>query len=213
MAIGGRQLGVAANGVFSTGNTDPIAGGRLWTEAAGAWNAMRVAAIADGIEPGEFMPTGPASSARSIVQQRVLRAEWCARGQCGKAAVPGTSNHGWGIAVDVVSRRAAAWIMRHGQRYGWSWDEGRRVGEWWHFRYVGGYEAREHPLYGLHRYERRRVRELDRLRAEHHDVARRRVLVDELTKRRKRIWKTAQSEGWDRKNRRRRYRVLLSRTK
>jgi len=53
---------------------------------------------------------GPDSSARSIERQRALKAEWTAKGQPHKAAVPGTSNHGWAIAVDIPFSDAQAWI-------------------------------------------------------------------------------------------------------
>jgi lysozyme len=62
--------------------------------------------------------------------------------------------------------------------------------------------------------ERRLVLELDRLRAERRDVARRRAIVDFLTRRRKAIYRAADREGdWSRAGRRTRYRVLLSRTR
>lgn len=211
--VNGRMLGVAVNGIFSAANTDPIPGGRLWAGnakdvgAARAWNEMRAAAIADGIEPWEFVPAGPDSSARGRPAQ--LRF-W--RSQPPPAARPYTSNHGWGLAVDVKTRRAAAWILRHGRRFGFSWDEGRRVGEWWHFRYVGGYRPKRDALAHLTKTERRWCRELDRLRREGKDVGRRRVLVRELTQQRKRIWREAQRSGWGKANRRKRYRSLLART-
>lgn len=210
VTVNGRKLGVARNGVFTSSNTDPIPGGRLWPEAAASWVAMRAAAIADGIEPWEFMPAGSRSSARDLDAQWFF---W--RNQPPAAAVPGTSNHGWAIAVDVLTRRAAAWVIKHGRRFGWSWDEGRRVGEWWHFRYVGGYKPAKDPLRPLTATERRWVRELDKLRGERRDVPRRRVLVRELTRQRKRIWKAATGEagGWTKARRRERYRILLSRTR
>lgn len=87
------------------------------------------------------MPAGPRSSARDRPSQDHF---W--RSQPPPAARPYTSNHGWAIAVDIGGRRAAAWMMRNGHRFGWSWDEGRRVGEWWHFRYVGVSKARLRQL-------------------------------------------------------------------
>ena len=154
--VNGRALGVSSNGAFDQSNTDPIPGGRLWPEAAVTWNAMRKAALASGIQPWEFVPAGPNSSARSRPAQSFF---W--RNQPPPAAPPFTSNHGWGIAVDVATRRAAAWILAHGSKFGWSWDEGRRVGEWWHFRYVGVSRARlmairsaVNPLKGLSTRER-----------------------------------------------------------
>jgi hypothetical protein len=206
--INGRRLGVEANGAFTDANTAAIPGGRLWPEAARAWNDMRAAAIEDGIDPAAFVPNGPASSARSIQAQR-----WFWNHRPPAAAPPGTSNHGWGLAVDVKTRVAAAWILKHGQRFGWSWDEGRRVGEWWHFRYVGGYRPRPPRLAHLTPDERRWVTEYDRLRAEDKGRDRRRVLRRVMRDRRKAIWVAAHESGWERNNRRGRYHSLLARTR
>lgn len=216
--VNGRSLGVEHNGVFTSANVAPIPGGRLWPEAAAAWNAMRAAYIEAGGNPANFMPAGPASSARSNGQQVALKAEWTAKGHPEKAATPGTSAHGWGLAVDVLTRAAAAWIMAHGARFGWSWDEGRRVGEWWHFRYVGGFKPKTDALRGYPANEKRWIRELDKLRREHRGVDRQRVLVRALTEARKRVWHAAQAKakGGDGKGwtslRTRRYRSLLART-
>lgn len=154
--VNGRALGVRSNGAFDRTNTHPIPGGRLWPEAALTWNAMRKAALASGIQPWEFVPNGPNSSARGRPAQEHFR-----RNQPPPAAPLYTSNHGWGIAVDVATRRAAAWILTHGSKFGWSWDEGQRVGEWWHFRYVGVPRAQlgairraVDPLRGLSKRER-----------------------------------------------------------
>jgi hypothetical protein len=219
VVVNGRTLGVEHNGVFTDANTDPIPGGRLWVEAAASWNAMRAAYIATGGHPGDFVPAGPASSARSIAQQEVFWHAHQVNPRAPVAAFPGTSNHGWGIAVDVKTKVAAAWILTHGARYGWSWDEGKRVGEWWHFRYVGGFKAKRDPLRGYTTDEKRWIRELDKLRRERRDVGRQRVLVRELTKARKRVWRAAQPKaqggdgrGWT-ELRKRRYRSLLARTR
>lgn len=67
------------------------------------------------------------------------------------AAVPGTSNHGWGLAVDMCSPGGGtlsfsspdyAWMAANGSAYGWvnpPWaqpGEGRE--EPWHWEYTGG---------------------------------------------------------------------------
>ena len=70
------------------------------------------------------------------------------------AAVPGTSNHGGGVAVDVKTRRSAgdpghdkavvftSWndpdrvrFLKVAAEHGWRDDEGRSVGELWHLTY------------------------------------------------------------------------------
>src|SRR4051812_37138485 len=108
VAIRGRLLGVEQNGVFSSSNTDPIPGGRLWPEAALTWNAMRAAYVADGGIASDFVPAGPNSSARSREAQDFFWSH-----QPPPAARPYTSNHGWAIAVDVKTRQAAAWLLRN----------------------------------------------------------------------------------------------------
>lgn len=212
--VNGRPLGVQFNGLFDGSNTAPIVGGRLWPEAALTWNAMRTTYIAGGGGPSEFMPAGPNSSARSRAAQDYF---WTH--QPPPAARPYTSNHGWGIAVDVVSQKAAAWIINNGARFGWSHDEGQRVGEWWHMRYVGvsqreldGLKKLVDPFRVLKPDERKWATELTKLRHEHADVERRRELVAVLTKRRKHIWRTAQTAGWEHGRRRERWNVLKSLT-
>src|SRR4051794_5010381 len=213
ISVNGRRLGVEVNGVFTAANTASIPGGRLWSGdtqdvgAARAWNDARAAFISAGGNPWDFVPRGPDSSSRTVSAQQRFFAH-----QPPTAARPGTSNHGWGLAVDVRSPHAAAWLLRNGLKYGFSHDEGARVGEWWHFRYLGGYKPVQDGLAHLTRNERALCRELDRLRRERGDLSRRRELVRQLKAQRKRIWREAQASGWDARNRRPRYRSLLART-
>jgi hypothetical protein len=62
------------------------------------------------------------------------------------AARPGTSPHGYGLAVDFVERYGFGsvqnrWLAAYGPRYHWvrqPWhDQGGSWGEWWHFDYIG----------------------------------------------------------------------------
>lgn len=228
--INGRELGVEHNGIFTAANTDPIPGGRLWPAAALTWRAMRIAAYADGVPLEDFMPAGPASTARTYGQQKVLRIQWCAKGHCEKAAWPGTSNHGWAIAVDVKTTVAAAWLLRHAHEFGWSHDEGARVGEWWHFRYVGATRAQRRkarrvldPFWVLTPAERRKAKRYKALLAKRkrqgghlrsrRDRRRRAALRHALIVERKRIWRASQTHGWDGHRRRLRYHALLSLTR
>lgn len=208
--VNGRQLGVAQNGIFTERNTGSIPGGRLWPEAALTWNAMRAAFIADGGDPAHFMPCGGRSSSRTIEAQQQFYAH-----QPPPAARPGTSNHGWGLAVDVAGPSAMAWLLRHGPKYGWSHDEGARVREPWHFRYVGASTALlrklDDPLKGYSAAERRWIREYDTLARKRLDPARQRVLRHVMAEQRKRIWIAAKQQGWTRQ-RRRRYLSLKART-
>lgn len=58
------------------------------------------------------------------------------------AAIPGTSNHGWGLAVDLGSGINVAFTAKNhlifaalAKRHGWSNAEGRSVNEPWHWTY------------------------------------------------------------------------------
>ncbi len=210
--INGRSLGVEHNGVFTAANTDPIPGGRLWPEAALTWNAMHAAFVADGGDPNHFRPGGPASSARSIAQQRHFFAN-----QPPPAARPGTSLHGWGLAVDCPFPDAQVWLRSNATRWGWSHEEGARVGEPWHWNYAGAKPSllarlKHDPLSGYTASETRWIRELDKLVAVDRDPDRQRVLRRVMVEQRKRLWRAAQDErGWT-PSRTRRYKSLRART-
>ena len=51
-------------------------------------------------------------------------------------AGPGTSNHGWGRAIDISPKKVQDWIRENGTKYGWCWGEVRS--EPWHFTFCGG---------------------------------------------------------------------------
>lgn len=67
------------------------------------------------------------------------------------AAEPGTSNHGWGLAVDFASNinnegsRAHEWMEKHAPAYGWinpKWaEDGKGIEEPWHWEFVGSGSA------------------------------------------------------------------------
>src|SRR3954464_35491 len=71
----------------------------LRKDAAVAWEAMRRAALAE--HGTDIYPLGPISAYRSLPDQVRMKNRWSAAGQPWKAAAPGTSNHGWGLAVDA----------------------------------------------------------------------------------------------------------------
>lgn len=59
------------------------------------------------------------------------------------AAIPGRSNHGWGLAVDCTDLANAGFtgtrykqLVALGAGYGWTNTEGRKVGESWHLGYT-----------------------------------------------------------------------------
>lgn len=72
---------------------------------------------------------------------------WYQLPKTASAAVPGTSNHGWGLAVDFaeeldgdvapesVSARFVKWMIKNASAYGFSAE---LQSEPWHWRYVAG---------------------------------------------------------------------------
>ncbi|UQN30646.1 peptidoglycan-binding protein [Brachybacterium kimchii] len=48
------------------------------------------------------------------------------------------SNHEDGKAIDIHGAEIQSWLAKNGLRFGWSHDEGARVGEAWHYRYIAG---------------------------------------------------------------------------
>lgn len=91
------------------------------------------------------------SGYRDYAGQVAARSDWCARGSCGNAATPGTSNHGWAKAVDfrgfgsigVYTDPDYLWMLTVGPKYGWHNPPYMQAGgkgphEPWHFEYRGG---------------------------------------------------------------------------
>lgn len=116
-------------------------------QAAAAWNHVAVIAHSHG-DPW-FASNGDASCYRTYQQQVDLRNYWCGQGACGNAAVPGTSNHGWGLAVDAPPATVSS--IHHyagglfGQGYGSCSDA---PWESWHIKYCGGYSGSDPGPYG-----------------------------------------------------------------
>ncbi|HWV79445.1 MAG TPA: M15 family metallopeptidase, partial [Isoptericola sp.] len=62
------------------------------------------------------------------------------------AAVPGTSNHGWGLAVDICPETYSGsrwdWLAANAPAYGWDNPDWARPGgskyEPWHWEYTAG---------------------------------------------------------------------------
>lgn len=150
-----------ANGRLPESALARIPGGKLSNEAARSWNDMRTYI---GRRHGVWIkPLGPNSSYRSYAGQQYYWNLWLS-GRGNRAAYPGTSNHGWGNAVDVATPQMAYYIRKYGRRFGWSSAEGDRAGEWWHKTYVGGYKRKPDPLAPLDDRETRLVKELSALR-------------------------------------------------
>lgn len=79
----------------------------------------------------------PVDRARSLSSDRSYGGQtWERRPGRPSTASPGHSNHGTGLAIDLHSTDIQEWVQENGLAYGWSWAEGRKLGEGWHFVYV-----------------------------------------------------------------------------
>ncbi len=90
-------------------------GHRLFAPAAASWDNLVAAARADGID------MRITDSYRSYEQQVDLVRRKGLYSEGGLGARPGTSNHGWGLAVDadVTDDRTYRWLQANGPRFGW----------------------------------------------------------------------------------------------
>lgn len=147
---------MASNGQLADSELSPIPGGRLRHDAAAAWNAP------GGPADAGCAPAGAASSYRvkgPAGQYGTQEYFW--NHQPPVAAYPGTSNHGWGIAVDLGATWMRGWIDEHGARFGWRKTEA--MSEWWHVNFVGGVGPFPAPFEPLRKGDRgKRVRKYSR---------------------------------------------------
>lgn len=114
----------------------------LAKSAAAHWNTMRLCALRDGqdLYP-EHSPYHPAATAyRSYRIQVIFWHKWGSP----RAAYPGTSNHGWGRAVDLEHHSMRTWIDAHGERFGWG-KHGDAPQEWDHITFDGEGEVGPDP--------------------------------------------------------------------
>ena len=89
---------------------------------------------------------------RSYDKQVEAKAYWTAQGKPGNAATPGTSNHGWGLAIDLQSKPGTPmtygsaeykWLMQNAGTYGYCNPKNMQQGgsgphEPWHWQYQKG---------------------------------------------------------------------------
>jgi LAS superfamily LD-carboxypeptidase LdcB len=130
--------------------------GKLHDCAADAYEAMDAAANAAGID---LSPTSQADTYRSLETQeygfyqrytdtpkpalmkqkpRIYKGKaWYLKKGMAPMAVPGTSNHNLGIAIDIkdASGNRLAWLLANEHLYGFSHE---LDSEPWHIRYVAG---------------------------------------------------------------------------
>jgi zinc D-Ala-D-Ala carboxypeptidase len=124
------DLAAYGNGNIPAAALEPIGQGahRLWRPAADAWKQAVAAAKADGID------LTVTDSYRSFDQQQQLAATKGLYANGGLGAVPGTSNHGWGVAVDadITNPATKQWLQANGHRFGFVEAVPR---EPWHWEY------------------------------------------------------------------------------
>jgi peptidoglycan hydrolase-like protein with peptidoglycan-binding domain len=127
---------MASNGKLAPSELAPIPGGELAKPAAACWNKP------GGPASAGCVPSGPRSSYRTYDEQVEFWNLYIS-GRGNLAARPGTSNHGWGLAVDLAAEWMRAWIDDHGGRFGWRKTEA--WSEWWHVNYDGSVSCKEIP--------------------------------------------------------------------
>ncbi|MCU1367650.1 MAG: peptidase and DD-carboxypeptidase VanY/endolysin [Ilumatobacteraceae bacterium] len=123
------ELAAYGNGTLPSSELESIGQGghRLFKPAAEAWKHAVAAAKADGID------LTVTDSYRSYDEQVDLAQRKGLYADGGLAATPGTSNHGWGLAVDadVTEKAALQWLQDNGHRFGfvqavprepWHWE-------------------------------------------------------------------------------------------
>jgi LAS superfamily LD-carboxypeptidase LdcB len=113
-----------------------IGGGHeLRADAAKAFNAMRIAAAADGL----FLKVN--SSFRRMEEQTTLYAEFTSGQRTDLVAKPGYSNHQSGVAVDIEVQRSTSsreykWLAANARRFGFQ-NTGANFSkpEYWHWEF------------------------------------------------------------------------------
>lgn len=101
---------------------------KMWAPGAQAYQKLRAAAARDGVT------IKATDSYRSYEQQVDLVQRKGLYSQGGLAARPGTSEHGWGLSLDLdLNTKALAWMRAHAKEYGFSENVPR---ESWHWTFT-----------------------------------------------------------------------------
>jgi D-alanyl-D-alanine carboxypeptidase len=117
---------IPADALTQIGST----GHRLAAPAATAMEGLLREAGRDGVT------IGITDSYRSYDEQVDLARRKGLYAQGGLAAAPGTSDHGWGLAVDLdLDAKAQAWMRANAGRFGFTENTPR---EPWHWKFTAG---------------------------------------------------------------------------
>lgn len=121
------DLAAYGNGKVPAQALAPIGttGHSMWAPAAGQFEKLLAAASAQGVK------IGINDSYRTYERQVELVDRLGLYPQGGLAAVPGTSRHGWGMAVDLqLDGEALAWMRANGENFGFVEDTPRETWHW-----------------------------------------------------------------------------------
>lgn len=122
------ELVAYGNGQIPAEALSPIAGfdgHRLWAPAARSFERLVAAAAAEGVT------IGVSDSYRPYAVQVATAAAKGLYSQGGLAAQPGTSDHGWGLALDLVlDATAQDWMRNHAAAFGFVEDVPREAWHW-----------------------------------------------------------------------------------
>lgn len=135
-------------------------GGYLTTAAANSFERLRLAGARDGVNvtitstadayreytiqerifTERYIPTYTEYATGKVDKRYWQGRYWFRRRGTAAAAVPGTSNHGWAIAIDIANvggfnSTFYLWLSNNAPALGWSNDEGRSVAEYWHWTF------------------------------------------------------------------------------
>jgi len=148
LCLGTSTAGAYSNGQLPEGALAPAATGvkcdkplgQFSNEAAAAYNSMALAA-------GKHLTINGCYSAYRPLYIQELFWNLYISGKGNLAAVPGTSNHGWGTAGDEATW-VQGYIRLHGRRFCWAKTEA--FSESWHYNYIPGCWRRPNPGTSLH---------------------------------------------------------------
>ena len=102
---------IPANALEKVGTTNH----KLWAPAAQSLTRMIADAEKDGVKIGITDSYRPYAEQVDLAERKGLYS------QGGLAAKPGTSDHGWGLAVDLdLNAGAQAWMRANAARYGFT---------------------------------------------------------------------------------------------
>ncbi|WP_369056107.1 M15 family metallopeptidase [Kineococcus terrestris] len=124
------ELAAHGNGRVPASALQTIGRGKhaMWSPAAEAFGRLEAAAARDGVT------FGVTDSYRSYDQQVDLARRKGLYSQGGLAARPGTSEHGWGLSLDLdLDGRALTWMRANAARFGFTENVPR---ESWHWTFT-----------------------------------------------------------------------------